>query len=358
RRGWRWLTIKIGMSVWVRNLFTLAASRDLYAGSPAVYVNYLDYDVAAHAFGPRSGPALRALRHVDGAIRQLWRVARRVPGHRYDIYIVADHGQASCTPYRDLTEGQRLERWIFDTLLDASRAGTPQARPQSGLAGGMRARRREVTGLFQHFLNYLEEDFFRRSDPEAHQQDGVRVIAAGHNAFLYVLDVTANLDADALEHRFPGLAAALARSRGVGFVLARSANGPLCFWRGKRYHLRESDPGPFAGRADAALVVRAIADLMMMPSAGDLVIYGIDAPTGHVSFIPELGAHAGPSPEEMHTFIVHPAEVSLPSPIRHPIQLYDHFIRYQQPSEERHDVPGGVRAAESIGATAYHGPKP
>ena len=55
-------------------------------------------------------------------------------------------------------------------------------------------------------------------------------------------------------------------------------------------------------------------------------------PEGHVSFIPEVGAHAGPSPEEMHTFIVRPAKVTLPSPITHPVQLYDHFIRYQEPS--------------------------
>src|SRR5919106_5663481 len=50
RRGWRWTTIKIGFSVWVRGFFTLAVSRDIYAGTPVVYVNYLDYDVAAHAF--------------------------------------------------------------------------------------------------------------------------------------------------------------------------------------------------------------------------------------------------------------------------------------------------------------------
>jgi hypothetical protein len=68
------------------------------------------------------------------------------------------------------------------------------------------------------------------------------------------------------------------------------------------------------------------------PSAGDFVIYGIDAPEGHVSFIPEVGAHAGASPDEMHTFIVHPAKVTLPSQIHHPVQLYDHFIRYQDPS--------------------------
>jgi hypothetical protein len=332
REDWRWLTIKIGISVWVRGFFTMAVSRDLYAGTPTVYVNYLDYDVAAHAFGPCSRRALLSLRWVDRAIHQLWRVARRVPEHQYDVYILSDHGQATCTPYRDLTRGQRLERWIFDDLLDPARTAKPEAHPRSGLTRGIRHRRRGATGLFQHFLNYLDEDFLRRRDPEAHQQDGVRVIAAGPNAFLYVLDVTAPLDADALEHRFPGLAEELSRSPGIGFVLARSGNGPLCFWQGKRYQLRDSELGPFAGRADASLVVQGITDLMTMPSAGDLVIYGINAPRGHVSFIPEMGAHAGPSPEELHTFIVRPAKVTLPAPLSLPVQLYDHFIRYQERS--------------------------
>jgi hypothetical protein len=311
--GWRWLTIKIGLSVWVRALFTLSASRDLYAGTGTVYVNYLDYDVVAHAFGPRSGPAFRSLRRVDRAIRQLWRVMRRVAEHQYDLYVLADHGQASSRPYRDLGGGQRFERSVR----------------QSGLARGILARQRGAAGLFQRFLNYLDEDFMRRRDPEAYQRDGVRVIAAGPNAFLYILGVARPLDAEALEHRLPGLAEELSRSPGVGYVLARSADGPICFKRGKRYQLGASEPGPFAGRPDAALVIQGVHDLMSMPSAGDLVIYGIDAPEGHVSYIPEVGAHAGPSPEELHTFIVCPAGVSLPSPITHPIQLYDHFIRYQ-----------------------------
>jgi hypothetical protein len=134
---------------------------------------------------------------------------------------------------------------------------------------------------------------------------------------------------EALEHRFPGLPEDLSKSIGVGFVLARADDGPVCFWRGKRYQLSPSDPGPFGDRPDAALVVQGIQDLMAMPSAGDLVIYGIDAPEGHVSFIPESGAHAGPSPTEMQTFIVRPARAILPSPITHPVQLYDHFIKYQ-----------------------------
>jgi len=326
-RGWRWRTIKIGLSVWVSEFFTLAVSRDLYAGTSAVYVNYVDYDIAAHAFGPQSRRALRSLRRVDRSIHQLWRIARRVPEHRYDIYVLSDHGQAACVPYRDVAGGARLERWIFDELLDRAPAAV-ETRPRSGLARGILARRRGAAGLVQRFLNYLDEDFLRRAEPEAHQRDGVRVIVAGPNAFLYDLEGPEPLGPDALERRFGGVAEELSRSRGVGFVLARSGNGPVCFWHGKRYQLREAELGPFAGRADAALVVQGIEDLMSMPSAGDLVIYGIDAPGGHVSFIPEVGAHAGPSPEELHTFIVHPARVDLPLPIEHPIQLYDHFIGY------------------------------
>jgi hypothetical protein len=325
-RGWRWLTIKLGLSVWVRALFTLAVSRDLYLGTPAVYVNYLDYDVAAHAFGPRSRRAVGSLRRVDRAIQQLWRVARRVPEHAYDLYVLSDHGQASCVPYRDLTDGRRLERWILDELIDARPSTRTRASSQPDSAGEW-----ETHGLFQRFLNYLDEDIVRAGEKEAHEHDGIRVISAGPNAFLYVTDAAAPLDAEALDQRLPGLADELSRSDGIGFVLARSAAGPLCFWQGKRYPLREGALGPFTGRADAALVVRGIEDLMAMPSAGDLVIYGIGAAKGHVSYIAEHGAHAGPSADELHTFIVRPTARTLPGAITHPIQLYDHFMRYQVP---------------------------
>jgi hypothetical protein len=326
--GWRWLTIKITLALWVRALFTLAVSRDLYLGTRAVYVNYLEYDVAAHAFGPRSRPALRTLSGVDRSLRHLWRVLQRVPEHRYDLYLLADHGQARCTPYRKVRRGQRLERWIFDEFLEPSRAVPAPAGPRSSLAEGIRARRRDVAGLLQRFVNYLDEEFLRRSDPEAYERDGVRVIAAGPNALLYALDAPRPLDIGEVEKRFPGLAGGLSRSAGVGFVLARSDGGAVCFARGKACRLTDGEAGPFEGRSDAALVVEGIRELMAMPSAGDLVIYGIDAPGGHVSYIPEVGAHAGPSPEEMHTFIVHAPQVTLPSPITHPVQLYDHFIRY------------------------------
>src|SRR6266852_2162558 len=58
--SWKWLAIKLGISVWLRELFTLAVAHDIYTGVPTIYINYLDYDVAAHAWGPRHRRALQA----------------------------------------------------------------------------------------------------------------------------------------------------------------------------------------------------------------------------------------------------------------------------------------------------------
>ena len=338
RRGFKWLAIKIGLSVWVRELFTLAVARDLYAGVPAIYVNYLDYDIFSHAYGPRHPRALRSLRRIDDAIKQIWRVCRRVPEHRYDLYVLSDHGQAHTKLFDDLAGGRRFERVIFEDFFtpQGARPVSPQ-RPagRHHLASGIKALRvGRAPGFFQRFFNYIEDGFpwVLGELKEARERDNVRVICAGPNAFIYFVDDDAPLPIERIEERWPGLAEELSRHPGVGYVFSRGAGGPLCFWRGKRYRLG-AEAGPFAARDDAALVVSSIGDLMRMPSAGDLVVYGIDATPGHVSYIPEAGAHAGPSPEELHTFVVAPPDVRLPGPLNHPVQLYPFFVRYLEDAE-------------------------
>ena len=334
QKVWQWAAIRIGFSVWIRELFTLAVSRDLYAAVPAIYVNYLDYDVAAHAFGPRSSQAFRSLNRVDRAIRQIWRVVSRLPEHQYDLFILSDHGQVACRSYGQLSGGIPLERALF---AEGVVPGRPQraamASGRGALGHGFRAYgvgRRRVLGRILRPLEARPGEDGQHTEeetPEVCERDGVRVISAGANAFLYLTDTRAALDVNVIERRFPGLAEDISRHRGVGFVLARSPEGPICFWRGKRFALNQ-DPGPFGDRSDRDVVLRCVNDLMTMPSAGDLVIYGTGAVEGDVSFIAEAGAHAGPAEEELHTFIVHPARVILPR-VQHPIELYDVFIVYQ-----------------------------
>jgi hypothetical protein len=277
------MLLDVGVSIWARELFTLLVSADLYRGVPAIYVNFIDYDVFAHAHGPADRLAFRALRRVDRSILQLARIVRRLPELGYDLYVLSDHGQIATRPFGAVAGGASLEQ-VVRAALDA---------PAPAL----------------------------------------RVIAAGPNAFVYFTDRVEPVRAAEIESRYPRAMARLSRHPGVGLVLARAAHEPECWYRGDPVPLgTRPDPtvrDPFAGRADREVVVAGLRDLMAMPSAGDIVLYGTGASGGSVSFIDERGAHAGPSEEELHAFILHPPTVRLPeAALTHPRQLYPHFLAY------------------------------
>jgi CheY-like chemotaxis protein len=309
RRSLHALVIDIGVSIWARQLFTLLVSADLYRGVPAIYVNFLDYDVTAHHFGPADRLAFRSLRRVDRSIQQLARIIHRLPELNYDLYVLSDHGQVLTRPFRQITRGQSLQDVVHGMLGDSAPAD-------------------------------------------------MKVVAAGPNAFVYFTDRPEPLRAAEIESRHPRLLTRLSRHPGVGLVLARATDAPACWYRGHRVPLtRRPTPGvrdPFARRRDRELVVDGLRELMEMPSAGDIVLYGTGAPGGDVTFIDELGAHAGPSEEELHTFILHPPSAPLPEePLTHPRLLYPHFMAYRIPAPSARPKrpaaePGGERALEDV----------
>jgi hypothetical protein len=334
--GLRWLGLKIVFSVWARELFTLSVSADLYRGVPAVYVNYLDYDVFAHAFGPTHRSAMRALRRIDNALGQLIRIVDRLPELEYDLYILADHGQTMTRPFLLVSGGRTLEevtRSMLGSAVGRLEDGRhrPNGKPHIGVTRQLAGfRRAEAQGLLQRFFNHLERERRVASRSDQAQPETVRIITAGPNAFVYFLDTPEPLLLEEIERRHPGAAALLSEHPGIGLVLARSAAGPVCWWRGREVSLEhDGADGPFAKREDRQLVLAGLRDLMAMPSAGDLVVYGIGAPGSDVSFIEEQGAHAGPSEHEMCTFFIHPAAVSVPGRLSHPVELYAHFAAYR-----------------------------
>ena len=337
--GLRWLGLKIVFSIWLRELFTLSVSADLYRGVPAVYVNFLDYDVFAHAFGPAHPAALRALHHIDNAIGQLLRITERLPERRYDLYVLSDHGQTRTRSFAQVSGGQSLEevvRGIFGQSLPES-VRPDRTAPRAGVTRQLAGYRQpEARGILQRFFNHLEQPRPRVLTTDG--EETVRIITAGPNAFVYFLDSVEPLPFEEIERRHPGAAVLLSKHPGVGLVLARSAGGPLCWWRGQLVSLgSDGADGPFADREDRGLVLDGLRDLMAMPSAGDLVVYGIGAPESDISFIPERGAHAGPSEHELRTFIISPAAAPVTGPVRHPVELYPHFAAYhrQVPVEAR-----------------------
>ena len=81
----------------------------------------------------------------------------------------------------------------------------------------------------------MEKDFAERvlSPETLRQLEPIRVVAAGPNAFVYFADTVEPVGMEAMEVRFPGAALELSRHPGVGFILARSGGGPICFYQGR-----------------------------------------------------------------------------------------------------------------------------
>jgi hypothetical protein len=150
-----------------------------------------------------------------------------------------------------LTGGAPFERLLFDEVIDvgATHSAHPAMQGRSaGFAHGFMAYHIGRTGMGRRVMQRVDREFTRNlEEREAYQRGAVRVISAGPNAFVYMVDSPDPVLVEQLEERFPGLASRISASRGVGFVLARSAAGPVYFWRGARAEIGGRAQPPFDG---------------------------------------------------------------------------------------------------------------
>lgn len=95
----RFVPLRVGVSVLLRELAVAGASLDVARGLPVVHLNLLGYDEHAHRRGPSSAFAHWTLRGIDNAIARLWDEVRMTHRRDYEVWIYADHGQAEATPF-------------------------------------------------------------------------------------------------------------------------------------------------------------------------------------------------------------------------------------------------------------------
>jgi hypothetical protein len=322
----RRLLYRLLISEWLRGLFTLSVTADIYAGVSAIYVNYVDYDIPAHALGPLHTSALRTLRLVDKSIKSIARVISRVPEWRYDLFVLSDHGMTRSVPFEALSGGVSAA----DAVLMAFQC----AKHAESLAGGT-GTRRELRWPFasasQRHLAYLEP---RSKERDAVWAGRLCVVPAGPNMNIYLLDHAHHVSVEQIEIEYPGAVDTLSRHPGIGFLLARDRGGPVCFFRGIVITIPPS-PGPTGcplfDRPDRSLVVEELQNLLAMPSSGDIVAYGNYSASGPVSFLGERGSHAGPSEDELYAFMLAPPQISFDfDSVTGPRDLYRLFIEYQE----------------------------
>jgi hypothetical protein len=343
---------------WLRELFTLGVTADLYAGVPALYVNFVDYDVAAHELGPRHPGAFRALRGIDRSIGRIARVVRRLRALEYDLFILSDHGQIRSVPFRAVAGPTSVAGVILACFGPARRA----ADEPSGPAPSTPAAAPPMTGVdppmplwpftrgWQRNLAVVERPVRERN---AVWVGGLCVVPAGPNVNVYLTHTPERVLAEEIEARYPGGLVRLSRHTAIGFVLTRDARGPVCYYRGDVFRIPPA-PGstgcPVFDRPDRDIVVRGLQDLLGMPSSGDVILYGHYAEAGCVNFLGERGSHAGPSEAELYTFLAAPPDIAFDfGRVTRARDLHPLFARYRAeasgvgrshrdvPPEEPHD---------------------
>jgi len=306
----RFLLHRVLVAAVLREVSVQAILLDLSRGVPAVYVDFLPFDEYAHRRGPDSEAALGTLPSIDAAVAAILAGADAVPELGYEVYVVSDHGHVATRPFESLA-GVSLPEYVALAERGAPLPrGAAHGRPNRGIAGG------RTVG--------------------AAGADGVFTAEAGDLAHVYFLRDHGPLPLDALRARHWRVLAALSASRAVGILAVRGGRRGLALVRGDLVDLSDPLEVQRLPHPQPALLAAYLADLLALPESGDVVVLGWRGEGRDViAYAWEFGSHGGIAPEELESFVIHPAERtrSFPHVVR-PSDLYRFFEdAYRRPDE-------------------------
>jgi hypothetical protein len=272
----------------LRELAVQGILLDVSRGLPVVYADLLGFDEAAHRRGPGSRTARRNLASMDAALALIFGAVDAVPSLGYDVYVLSDHGHVATQPFEALV-GVTLPEFVARAARsDGARHAAVKLRPSRGLLGG-----RSLGGGRS-----------RRADPGG----AVAVSEAGDLAHVYFLDERGPVPLDAVRARHWRVLAALAASPAIGVMAARGGRRGFALVRGAVLDLDDPEDVTRLPHPEPQLLAAYLSDLVALPDAGDLVVLGWRG-TGRdvVAYAWEFGSHGGAAPEELSSFVVHPA---------------------------------------------------
>ncbi len=304
KRGGIYPMLRAFATVVERDVAVAAVVGDMLAGRAAVYADLVAYDEVAHHSGPFGRDARKVLARLDRSVRLMADAARYAP-RPYRFVLLSDHGQSG---------GETFEAAYGVNLRELVRAGC-------GLGhSGRRARRGGGAEARTAARTALRRPEGGRGAEEAECQ-GPRsepvVLASGNLGLVAFPDIEGRATLEELERRCPELLPTLTGHPGIGFVLVRSAaRGPVVLGSDGAHDLATgvvtgTDPlAPF-GPGAAAAVLRTDG----FPHTADLMVnssYDPAAGTVH-AFEEQAGSHGGLGGAQSRPFLLHPADLPLPS---------------------------------------------
>ncbi|MCA9266184.1 MAG: alkaline phosphatase family protein, partial [Planctomycetales bacterium] len=313
----KFIPTRVGICVLMRDLNVIGASIDATRGLPVIHVNFLAYDEQSHRRGPSSAFAHWSLKGIDHAIRRISDAAHRSSRRDYLIWIYSDHGQEEVVPY-PLISGRSIHEAVAEVVesalrdADERRAQTAETHPASlrrdhtdlRTEGIEHQRSRWLGGRLHRLLSarstlvesLLEEEL-----------DKTMVTAMGPIAHVYLAEETKSTEAQR-----DSIARRLARDAHVPVALVVCPEG-VVGWTNDGRIVLPRDRHTLLGESHPFLdaVTNDLVALCRHSDAGDVVLCGWRNKEKPISFPMEMGAHAGPGPEETRAFTLLPTESSL-----------------------------------------------
>jgi len=315
-------------NVFLRDLGTYMVVLDVIRGVPAIYTTYVGYDEVAHHAGPDTSDAMNTLRALDQQIRRVRGIIARKAARPYDIVLLSDHGQSFGATFQQ-RYGYSLAQFIDSQVTpEVSVADMHVAAAGVGYAAALVA---ELRSMEQHAgigrigratvgraRQALENRLERHAPPPAVMNARVTVCASGNFANVYFDLHAGKVSLNELNAVYPGLVDALAQHPGIGFVVAYADDGtPIVLGEGGARDLRTGTVtgiDPLLPYGDPELRAAQVLRVAEFPHAGDLIVNSTLYPDAQVAAFEELvGSHGGLGGEQTDAFVLHPADMRVPS---------------------------------------------
>jgi endonuclease/exonuclease/phosphatase family metal-dependent hydrolase len=305
------IPLRMAVCVLLRDASAEGAKIDIARGLPVIHINLAGFDEQAHHRGPSSRFALWALKGIDNAIKGIYKAARSSELRDYDVFVYSDHGQEDVNPYR-AEFGRTIQEAVTEIFKEKIEVEKWHMDFNRGPYGG-RA--------------YLMRNKERRRRPrpvpappaeEAEKNPQVIVTAMGPVGHIYP---PVPLTSDEKEK----MAAALVETAKIPFAIVHEGPGRATAWNARgKFTLPEEgkeiiDPlHPFFEN-----IVRDLVELSHHEDAGEILIFGWrDGGLKPLTFMGELGSHAGPGKVETNAFALLPQD-AIPGPAGRTIDTFE-----------------------------------
>lgn len=289
---------RVFIATGLRELIRIGGRIDVARGLPIVHANFVGYDEHAHRRGPGSRFALRSLRSIDRAIKELWREAHKSNRRDYSVWIYSDHGQEAARSFALEFQGgvERMLREYYQDLLAATpaSAAAPRHHPQPESEGPRAWHRRGHVDTPHYFLSSPDQPF--------------ALAAMGPVGHVYFKEPLTDAQRETLAVR-------LVREGKVPGVLLTTSDGAITWLHARgRSRVPDDVPALLTDHSPALRdeIARDMVTWLHHPHTGDLVLVGWSPWDGAWTFAPENGAHGGFGPEETRGFALLPANTRLP----------------------------------------------